>query len=289
MLDDLRRLTGKFGTTDSPRTFGHRKGHNPRRWTMKSIIIKSAVILGLGIAPGAVLAQSGSTQPGAQSGTGSVSGQSDAQQPQSGTMPKDAQGGMTAGAGSGNLTGSDTQTGGASSGGGGTLSQPGAADSGQQEGAGSGSRAERESSGASGTQTQSGAANSGQEQGTGSAAESRQRSGEDMNQESTQAQQGRSTESGVSGETTGSINVTTEQRTEIRQIITEEKVEPVRSVEFEVTVGTAVPKTVEVHTLPPRIVKLVPAYEGYKYFVLADGRIVIVDPNSMEIVYIVTA
>lgn len=232
---------------------------------MKSIIIRSAVILGLGIAPGAVLAQSDSTQqPGAQSGTGSVSGQSGAQRPQSGTMPKDAQGGMTAGSGSGAETGTDTQ-------------------------------AQGGSSGATGTQTQPGAADSGEQQGTGSAAGNQQKSGEDMNQGSAQIQQGQSTdktakpEGGVSGETTGSIDVTTEQRTEIRQIITEEKVEPAASVDFDVTVGTAVPQTVEVHTLPPRIVELVPAYEGYKYFVLADGRIVIVDPNSMEIVYIITA
>lgn len=234
---------------------------------MKSIIIRSAVILGLGIAPGAVLAQSDSTQqPGAQSGTGSASGQSGAQRPQSGTMPKDAQGGMTAGSESG----------------------AGAA-------TGTGSQAEGGSSGATETQAQPGAADSGQQQGTGSAAGNQQKSGEDMNQGSAQTQQGQSTdktaqpEGSVSGETTGSIDVTTEQQTEIRQVITQEKVEPVPSVDFDVTVGTAVPQTVEVHTLPPRIVELVPAYEGYKYFVLADGRIVIVDPNSMEIVYIITA
>jgi hypothetical protein len=232
---------------------------------MKSIIIRSAVILGLGIAPGAVLAQSDSTQqPGAQSGTGPATAQNGAQRPQSGTMPKDAQGGMTAGSGSGTATES-------------------------------GAQAEGGNSGTTGTQTQPGAADSGQQQGTGSAAGNQQQSGEGMNQGSAQTQQGQSTdktaqpEGGVSGETTGSIDVTTEQRTEIRQIITEEKVEPVASADFEVTVGTAVPQTVEVHTLPPRIVELVPAYEGYKYFVLADGRIVIVDPDSMEIVYIITA
>jgi hypothetical protein len=39
--------------------------------------------------------------------------------------------------------------------------------------------------------------------------------------------------------------------------------------------------------LPPRIIKLVPRYEGYRYFVLADGRIVIVDPDALEIVVII--
>ncbi|MGO4833438.1 DUF1236 domain-containing protein [Rhizobiaceae sp. 2RAB30] len=76
---------------------------------------------------------------------------------------------------------------------------------------------------------------------------------------------------------------------EIRQVITEEKVQPVIEVDFDVTVGTAVPKTIEVHRLPPRIVEVVPAYEDYMYFVLADGRIVIVDPNTLDIAYVPSA
>ncbi|TIU54111.1 MAG: DUF1236 domain-containing protein, partial [Mesorhizobium sp.] len=40
--------------------------------------------------------------------------------------------------------------------------------------------------------------------------------------------------------------------------------------------------------LPARIVKIVPAYEYYEYFVLADGRIVIVDPDTYKIVLILT-
>jgi hypothetical protein len=93
---------------------------------------------------------------------------------------------------------------------------------------------------------------------------------------------------GTSNETTASINVTTEQQTEMRQVITETKVEPAQ-VDFDVTVGVAVPKTVHLHRLPARVVKLVPAYEGYEYFVLADGRIVIVEPDTLKIVYILSA
>jgi hypothetical protein len=32
----------------------------------------------------------------------------------------------------------------------------------------------------------------------------------------------------------------------------------------------------------------VPAYEDYMFFVLADGRIIIVDPDTYQIVYILT-
>jgi hypothetical protein len=98
---------------------------------------------------------------------------------------------------------------------------------------------------------------------------------------------GKTSSNQPSNETTGSVNVTAEQKTEIKQVITETKAEPVPDVNFEVNVGVAVPRTIELQPLPPRIVKLVPRYEGYRYFLLADGRIVIVDPDSLEIVVII--
>src|SRR5262249_40245001 len=100
-------------------------------------------------------------------------------------------------------------------------------------------------------------------------------------------QTGQAAQPGTSNETTASINVTDQQRTEIKQVITETKVEPAQ-VDFDVNVGVAVPKKVHLHRLPARIVKLVPSYERYEYFVLADGRIVIVEPDSLKIVYILT-
>ncbi|RUZ71229.1 DUF1236 domain-containing protein, partial [Mesorhizobium sp. M7A.F.Ca.US.006.01.1.1] len=89
---------------------------------------------------------------------------------------------------------------------------------------------------------------------------------------------------------TGSINnVTVEQKTQVTQIIRETKVEPVSNVDFDITVGVEVPRhKVRLHRLPARIVKIVPAYESYEYFVLADGRIVIVDPDTFKIVLILT-
>ncbi|CCV05730.1 conserved hypothetical protein [Mesorhizobium metallidurans STM 2683] len=89
---------------------------------------------------------------------------------------------------------------------------------------------------------------------------------------------------------TGSIdNVTVEQKTKITKIIKETKVEPVSRVDLDISVGIEVPSTEgRLHRLPPRIVKIVPAYESYEYFVLADGRIVIVDPNTFKIVPILT-
>jgi hypothetical protein len=46
---------------------------------------------------------------------------------------------------------------------------------------------------------------------------------------------------------------------------------------------------VRLEVLPPRIVKIVPEYKGYRFFVLADGRIIIVDPDTLAIVYVLMA
>ena len=91
--------------------------------------------------------------------------------------------------------------------------------------------------------------------------------------------------SGVSDETTASIDLTTEQRTEVKQVFTTQSVEPV-DIDIDLSVGVAVPRTVTLHPVPPRIVEIVPAYQGYDYFVLADGRIVIVEPDTLHVVYI---
>jgi hypothetical protein len=88
-----------------------------------------------------------------------------------------------------------------------------------------------------------------------------------------------------SDETTASIDISAEQKTEIRTIIRETQVEPVQ-VDIDLRVGVAVPTTVEFHPLPPRFVEIVPQYRGYEYFLLADGRIIIVEPATHEVVYI---
>jgi hypothetical protein len=88
-----------------------------------------------------------------------------------------------------------------------------------------------------------------------------------------------------STETTGSIDISAEQKTEITQVFREVKVEPV-DIDIDVNVGVVVPRTVTLRPLPPRIIEIVPAYRSYEYFVLADGRIVIVEPSTFKVVYI---
>ncbi|MEP9354821.1 DUF1236 domain-containing protein [Xanthobacter sp. KR7-65] len=90
-------------------------------------------------------------------------------------------------------------------------------------------------------------------------------------------------------ETTGSVDITAEKRTTIHQSITRERIAPVRDVNFSINVGVEVPRTVELRALPASVIEVVPQYRGYRFFVLADGRIVIVQPTTYKIVTIIAA
>lgn len=127
-----------------------------------------------------------------------------------------------------------------------------------------------------------------QAQGKAGATTDQQAEGKAKVQTDEQAQGKASTQTDQ-GSTASINNVTVEQKTEVTQIIRETKVEPVTRVDFDISVGIEVPREkVRLHRLPARIIKIVPAYETYMYFVLADGRIVIVDPDSYKIVLILT-
>jgi hypothetical protein len=84
------------------------------------------------------------------------------------------------------------------------------------------------------------------------------------------------------------VEIAPEQRTVIRQTIVEQGVEPV-DIDIEVNIGATIPQTVVLHPLPPRIIEILPAYADYRYLLLADGTIVIIDPGSWQIVYIIPA
>jgi hypothetical protein len=45
--------------------------------------------------------------------------------------------------------------------------------------------------------------------------------------------------------------------------------------------------TVHLEPLSPTIIKIVPKYRGFLFFLLADGRIVIVNPHTLKIVVII--
>jgi len=93
------------------------------------------------------------------------------------------------------------------------------------------------------------------------------------------------------GETTGtagSVSINTEQRTRIRERRSVLSRGRVTNVNFTVSVGTVVPRTVEIYALPPTIVEIVPEYRGYHYIMVED-EILIIDPETLRIVAVIDA
>ncbi|MEH2514358.1 hypothetical protein V1291_005712 [Nitrobacteraceae bacterium AZCC 1564] len=95
-----------------------------------------------------------------------------------------------------------------------------------------------------------------------------------------------------SGTTTGQAasgaKLTTEQRTQVRDVITKENVRSVTNVDFSISVGTRVPRSVEFHPLPAQVVTIYPDWRGYEFFVVRD-QIVVVNPRTLEIVAVLEA
>jgi hypothetical protein len=96
----------------------------------------------------------------------------------------------------------------------------------------------------------------------------------------------RTTGQGAAG-SRANVNLTTEQRTRIHDVIIKERSAPrVERVDFDVRVGTRVPPTVRFAPIPASIVVIEPAWRGYDYFLVRE-EIVIIDPATMEIVAII--
>jgi hypothetical protein len=85
---------------------------------------------------------------------------------------------------------------------------------------------------------------------------------------------------------TASVAPPAEKRTQITAVFKQEKVEPVKNVNFNITIGAVVPATVHFHTVPRRIVEIYPEWSGFE-FIFVSGRYIIVRPHTHEIVYII--
>ena len=85
---------------------------------------------------------------------------------------------------------------------------------------------------------------------------------------------------------TGKIatDISPEKRTVVRQKLVSTKVQRVERSKINVTltVGVRVPRTIRFYPVPREIIRLVPAYRGYLYFVLDHGTIALQghDPGS---------
>jgi hypothetical protein len=98
-------------------------------------------------------------------------------------------------------------------------------------------------------------------------------------------------QNGAAGRASGGANVqlSQDQRTKIKEVVVGGRnVARVDSVNFNIRVGVAVPRTVHVAVLPPEVVTIVPEYRGFEYVVVGD-QLLIIDPNTLEIVAILPA
>jgi hypothetical protein len=104
--------------------------------------------------------------------------------------------------------------------------------------------------------------------------------------------EGRTTTEGREGggsQTNVNVQLSQEQRIRIHDVIVKEHNAPrVGNVEFSLDVGTRVPRSVHLVTVPSSIVEIEPVWRGFDYFLVRD-EIVIVNPRTMEIVAVIPA
>ena len=106
----------------------------------------------------------------------------------------------------------------------------------------------------------------------------------DMGNESSGASEGAAGHAGGKASITG---VTEEQRSKVKSIFMQRRVEPVRGLNVSVNIGVALPRSVHLYPVPAEIVTIVPEYRGYEYILLEDNRVAIVDPATFEVVDII--
>jgi uncharacterized protein DUF1236 len=85
------------------------------------------------------------------------------------------------------------------------------------------------------------------------------------------------------------VQLSEQQRTSVHQTVLKEmSVNRVNQVNFSISVGTRVPRSVHLVALPATVISLVPQYRSYQYFV-ANDEICIVEPSTYEIVEVISA
>ncbi len=96
------------------------------------------------------------------------------------------------------------------------------------------------------------------------------------------------TSTGKAQGASGSASLTGDQRGRITEVIKKENIRPEPNVNFSLSVGTEVPRTVRLHRLPREIVEVEPRWRPYE-FILVGDEIVIVNPRNFEIVAVMPA
>ena len=82
--------------------------------------------------------------------------------------------------------------------------------------------------------------------------------------------------------TTEPLQLTPVQRQTVYRTIVRERVSPARPT-VEYRVGTRVPESVQLYSVPQEVAVEVPAIRSYKYMVVND-RVVLIDPATSEVI-----
>jgi hypothetical protein len=97
---------------------------------------------------------------------------------------------------------------------------------------------------------------------------------------------GSSTTTGQGAAASAPVQLTTEQKTNVRKTVIDAKSAPRverNNINFNIGVGTVVPRTIHIVTVPETLIRIHPAWRGYRYFVVGE-EVVIVEPDTMRIV-----
>lgn len=105
-------------------------------------------------------------------------------------------------------------------------------------------------------------------------------------QTTTQAPAGKDAQTTGNAATSATAAPPPEKRTQIVSAIKSADVPEVSNVNFNISVGVAVPSSIRAYPLPPRIVEIYPEWRGYEV-IRVRGQWVIVRPQTRTIVYII--
>jgi Protein of unknown function (DUF1236) len=128
------------------------------------------------------------------------------------------------------------------------------------------------------------AKNGNDKSGTDMKAEGREDRNGNMNAES----KGGDNRSQTTGQAGAGAKLSGDQRTRITTVIRNQHVAPATNVNFAISVGTRVPREMAFHPLPTEVVTIYPEWRGYE-FILVNGQIVVIDPQTFEIVAVIEA
>jgi Protein of unknown function (DUF1236) len=112
--------------------------------------------------------------------------------------------------------------------------------------------------------------------------------GTDRNKMNNEAEGKNDRKSETVGQAGAGAKLSGEQRTKITTVIKDQHIAPVTHVNFAISVGTRVPRDVSFHPLPTEIVSIYPDWRGYE-FILVNDQILVINPDSLEIVAVIDA